>query len=59
MALIVLVDKIMSALDNGYFVLFFCIDLSKPFDTVNHNTNAYCWTNYINTALLGVYVMIG
>ena len=37
MALIVLVDKIMSALDNGDFVLGVFIDLSKAFDTVNHN----------------------
>lgn len=36
MALIVLVDKIMSALDNGDFVLGVFIDLSKAFDTVNH-----------------------
>ena len=27
----------MSALDNGDFVLVFFIDLSKAFDTVNHN----------------------
>ncbi len=36
MALIVLVDKIMSALDNGDIVLGVFIDLSKAFDTVNH-----------------------
>ena len=42
MALIVLVGTIMSALDTGAPIMeilswVFCIDLSKAFDTVNHN----------------------
>ena len=36
MALILLVDKIMSAVDNGDFVIGVFLDLSKAFDTVNH-----------------------
>ena len=36
MALITLVDKIMSALDNGNIVIGLFLDLKKAFDTVNH-----------------------
>ena len=36
MALRILVDKIMSALDKGDFVVGVFLDLSKAFDTVNH-----------------------
>ena len=36
MALTILVDKIMSALDKGDFVVGVFLDLSKAFDTVNH-----------------------
>ena len=36
-ALIVLIDKIMSALNEGDYVLGVFLDLSKAFDTVDHN----------------------
>ena len=36
MALIILVDKITSALDNGEFALTVLIDFRKAFDTVDH-----------------------
>ena len=36
-ALIVLVDKILSALNEGDFVLGVFLDLSKAFDTVDHD----------------------
>ena len=36
-ALIVLIDKIMSALNEGDYVLGVVLDLSKAFDTVDHN----------------------
>ena len=36
MALILLIDKITSAIDNGEFVLGVFLDFQKAFDTVNH-----------------------
>ena len=36
MALIILTDKIMSAINNGEYVVGAFLDLSKAFDTVNH-----------------------
>ena len=36
-ALIVLLDKIMSSINDGEIVLGVCLDLSKAFDTVNHD----------------------
>ena len=36
-ALIVLIDKIMSALNEGDYVLGVFLDLSMAFDTVDHN----------------------
>ena len=36
MALTILVDKIMSALDKGDYVVGVFLDLSKAFDSVNH-----------------------
>ena len=37
LALIILVDRISKALENGYFVLGIFLDFSKAFDTVNHS----------------------
>jgi hypothetical protein len=37
MALVTLVDKIMSAIDNGNMVVGVFLDFQKAFDTVNHN----------------------
>ena len=37
MALIVLIDKILNALDQGKCVVGLFLDFSKAFDTVNHN----------------------
>ena len=37
LALIVLVDRISKALENGDFVLGLFLDFSKAFDTVNHS----------------------
>ena len=37
LALIILVDKISQALENGEFVLGLFLDFSKAFDTVNHS----------------------
>ena len=37
MALIVLVDKILKALDEGKIVLAVFSDLSKAFDTIDHS----------------------
>ena len=37
MALIVLIDKIVSAIDKGEVVIGIFLDLKKAFDTVNHN----------------------
>ena len=36
-AMIILIDKISQALDEGSYVLGIFIDLSKAFDTVNHS----------------------
>ena len=36
MALMVLIDKITEALENGEFIIGFFLDFSKAFDTVNH-----------------------
>ena len=36
MALIVLIDKIMKAIDEGDYVIGLFLDFSKAFDTVNH-----------------------
>ena len=41
-ALIVLIDKIMSALNEGDYVLGVFLDLSKAFDTVDHNNQRSC-----------------
>ena len=57
MALIILIDKITSALDNGDFTIAVLIDFRKAFDTVDHKIlldklyhygirgNAYDWMN--------------
>ena len=37
LALIILVDRISKALENGDFVLGIFLDFSKAFDTVNHS----------------------
>ena len=37
LALIILVDRISKALENGDFVLGLFLDFSKAFDTVNHS----------------------
>ena len=37
LALIVLVDRISKALENGDFVLGLSLDFSNAFDTVNHS----------------------
>ena len=36
LALIYLVDKLCQALSNGDYIIGVCIDLTKAFDTVNH-----------------------
>ena len=36
LALILLMDKITSAIENGEYVLWIFLDFSKAFDTVNH-----------------------
>ena len=38
MALMLMVDKITKALDNGDYVIGIFLDFSKAFDTVNHET---------------------
>ena len=55
LALIFLVDKIISALNDGDYVLGLFLDFAKAFDTINHNIlfdklkyygirgNALCW----------------
>ena len=45
MALVILTDKIMSAINNGEYVVGAFLDLSKAFDTVNH---AILLKNYTN-----------
>ena len=50
MSLMILVDKIKSALDNGDIVVGVFLDLSKAFDTVNHEI---LLRNFINMALEG------
>ena len=37
LALIIVVDRISKALENGDFVLVIFLDFSKAFDTVNHS----------------------
>ena len=37
MALMLLIDKITEALDNGHSVVDIYLDFSKAFDTVNHD----------------------
>jgi hypothetical protein len=37
LALIILIDKILSAIDSGNLVIGVFLDLKKAFDTVNHN----------------------
>jgi len=38
MAAIEMVDKISDAIDNKYYSFGVCIDLSKAFDTLDHNS---------------------
>ena len=37
LALVVLIDRITHAIENGEYVLGFFLDFSKAFDTVDHN----------------------
>ena len=54
MALITLVDKLTTTLENGEFTVGVLLDFSNAFDTINHQIFNYTWNvNTLGTQPLG------